>query len=54
MAEGILQERPHEIMALVVSVVAVWLYIILNYALGTQTAVKMVIIFFNSVIHPDN
>ncbi|XP_033764291.1 uncharacterized protein LOC117345333 [Pecten maximus] len=50
--EGIMLERPYEILVLSISTVIVWLYIILNFSLGRRDPVKMVRLIITSVLSP--
>ncbi|XP_060083145.1 uncharacterized protein LOC132562419 [Ylistrum balloti] len=50
--EGVWMERPYEIFVLSLSTCIVWLYIILNFALGKRDVVKMVRLIVTSVLSP--
>lgn len=50
--EGIMLERPYEILVLSISTVVVWLYIILNFSLGKRDTVKMVRLIITSLLSP--
>lgn len=52
LVEGLLLERPHEILVLSISTIVVWFYIILNFALGTRDVVKMVRLIMVSALSP--
>ncbi|XP_021339248.1 uncharacterized protein LOC110440469 isoform X2 [Mizuhopecten yessoensis] len=52
LVEGIMLERPYEILVLSISTFVVWLYIILNFSLGRKDMVKMVRLIVTSALSP--
>ncbi|KAL5013823.1 hypothetical protein ScPMuIL_008093 [Solemya velum] len=49
---GLLRERPYEILILSVAVLVIWVYIVINFDLGTKTTVKITRLVIATVVSP--